>query len=84
MTAESRRSGSIMTKVAEYRHHAAECRTLAGDMPIGAQRDQLLAMAEIWDRLAGERSVTLGEGRRFGEPLSMGEARRADGGSADP
>lgn len=44
-----------MKKLSEYRKHASECRSLAATMPSDDQRDQLLAMAETWDRLAEER-----------------------------
>jgi len=44
-----------MRKISEYRQHAGECRALAAMMPSGEQRDQLLGMAETWDRLAEER-----------------------------
>ena len=48
-----------MRKVSEYHLHAGECRSLAALMPSGDQRDQLLAMAETWDRLADERERAL-------------------------
>jgi hypothetical protein len=48
-----------MRKVSEYRRHADECRALAALMPSGEQRDQLLAMAETWDRLAEDRGRTV-------------------------
>ncbi len=44
-----------MKKASEYRRHAEECRALAKGMS-GEQRDQLLVMANTWDRLAAERS----------------------------
>lgn len=44
-----------MKKASEYRQHATECRYLAGKMELGDPREQLLAMARHWDRLAGER-----------------------------
>ena len=44
-----------MKKASEYRQHAEECRALARSMTDAAQRDQLLKMAETWDRLAAER-----------------------------
>ncbi|MCB8820221.1 hypothetical protein [Microvirga rosea] len=46
-----------MKKASEYRQHAAECRKLAETMPTGDQREQLLAMAETWDKLAREREA---------------------------
>jgi hypothetical protein len=42
-------------KASEYRKHAQECRALAKRMAHGEQRDQLLAMAQTWDRLAEQR-----------------------------
>lgn len=52
-----------MKKVSEYHQHAAECRSLAANMPKNDQRLQLLAMADTWDRLADERqrSIPLAE-----------------------
>lgn len=45
-----------MKKASEYRQHAAECRGLAAKMDLGEKRDQLLAMAAHWDRMAEERA----------------------------
>jgi hypothetical protein len=42
-------------KASEYRQHAVECRHLAAGVQ-GAQKDQLIEMANTWDRLAVERS----------------------------
>lgn len=44
-----------MKKASEYRQHAQECRDLAATMESEAQREQLLVMAEHWDKLARER-----------------------------
>lgn len=44
-----------MKKASEYRQHAAECRTLAQKMDLGEHREQLLRMAETWDKLAQDR-----------------------------
>lgn len=44
-----------MEKASEYRDHARECRNLASLMDELANRQQLLHMAESWDRLADER-----------------------------
>jgi hypothetical protein len=46
-----------MRKVDEYNQHAAECRRLAKRMLLQDQRDQLLAMAETWERLARDREM---------------------------
>jgi hypothetical protein len=50
-----------MRKTADYRKHAEECRMLARTAAKGEQRDQLLVMAQTWDRLAQER-VPLADG----------------------
>jgi hypothetical protein len=44
-----------MEKASEYREHARECRNLAALMDVPENRQQLLHMAESWDRLADER-----------------------------
>lgn len=46
-----------MKKVSEYAEHAGECRALAAQMVSGEHRDQLLAMAEQWDRMASDRAA---------------------------
>jgi len=45
-----------MKKASEYRQHAQECRALATHMDLGPQRDQLLAMAAQWERMAADRA----------------------------
>lgn len=45
-----------MKKASEYRQHARECRELAASMPSADQREQLLQMAEHWDKLAADRA----------------------------
>lgn len=45
-----------MKKASEYRQHARECRDLAASMPSAEQREQLLQMAEHWDKLAADRA----------------------------
>jgi len=45
-----------MKKASEYHQHADECRALAATMKTGEQREQLLRMAEMWERLSEERS----------------------------
>jgi hypothetical protein len=47
-----------MKKVSDYRKHAEECRALARGMKQAEQREQLLAMAKTWDRLAEQREIT--------------------------
>jgi hypothetical protein len=45
-----------MKEASEYRQHAEECRALAKQMNHDDQRDQLLTMAETWDKLADHRN----------------------------
>ena len=45
-----------MKEASEYREHAAECRALAETME-GPHREQLLRMAQTWDKLAHEHSA---------------------------
>jgi hypothetical protein len=45
-----------MEEASEYREHAAECRAIADTLD-GRQREQLLRMAQTWDRLAQEHSA---------------------------
>ncbi len=63
-----------MKKVSEYRQHANECRALAANMSNHEQRDQLLKMADTWDRLAEERerSMRLSEGPVFQPATTTG------------
>jgi hypothetical protein len=49
--------GSVK-KASEYRAHAHECRVLAKQMEQGEHRDQLMATADTWDRLAEQRDIT--------------------------
>jgi hypothetical protein len=48
-----------MKKTDEYLKQAKDCRGLAKQMVGGAQRDQLMKMAETWEVLAAERERTL-------------------------
>ncbi len=48
-----------MKKASEYRQHAEECRSLAKGLPAGEQRDQLLKMAETWEKLAADRTALI-------------------------
>lgn len=45
-----------MKKASEYLQHAKECRALALQAGSEDHRKQLMAMAETWDHLAGERA----------------------------
>lgn len=44
-----------MKKASEYRQHARECRALASQMDAPERREQVLQMAEHWERLAADR-----------------------------
>lgn len=44
-----------MKKASEYRLHAKECRELAAAMASPNQREQMLQMAEHWEKLAADR-----------------------------
>jgi 2-oxo-4-hydroxy-4-carboxy--5-ureidoimidazoline (OHCU) decarboxylase len=44
-----------MKKASEYRLHAKECRTLASAMDLPEQRQQMLQMAEHWEKLSMDR-----------------------------
>jgi hypothetical protein len=48
-----------MRKASEYRHHAEECRKLSAKMKTGDQRDHMLKIAKVWDRLAEDRADML-------------------------
>jgi hypothetical protein len=61
-----------MRKTADYLKHAEECRLLARTAAKGEQRDQLLIMAQTWERLAQERA-----------PMSDGKADGAGAGNDD-
>jgi hypothetical protein len=43
-----------MSKAAEYRKHAGECRALARNVQNDEHRNQLLKMADAWDNFAVE------------------------------
>lgn len=55
----SQRSGPLMKNVHDYQKHARECRTLAKQMPLGEQQEQLLEMARTWEALAASREGML-------------------------
>jgi hypothetical protein len=48
-----------MKNVHDYQKHAQECRTLAKQMPLGEQQEQLLEMARTWEALASSREGML-------------------------
>jgi hypothetical protein len=60
-----------MKKASEYRAHAQECRQLAAQMDSAAQREQLLEMADHWDKLAVDRAELIA---RHPELAREGEA----------
>jgi hypothetical protein len=57
-----------MKKGFEYRQHAQECRALANKMEQGEHRDQLLRMAETWDRLADDRDALISRHPEIAQP----------------
>ena len=61
-----------MKKASEYRKHAEECRILAKQMKQGEYREQLLIMADTWDRLAAEREAAFPAGPAMAEPPKRG------------
>jgi hypothetical protein len=63
--------GVTMKTAQEYRRYAEECRALAKQMTDIMQRDQLLMMADTWDRLAEQR-----ERRASGASVEPVEAPR--------
>jgi glutamine synthetase adenylyltransferase len=53
----NRMNTASVKKASEYRKHAKECRTLAQGLMSSDQREQLLKMAETWEKLALERAA---------------------------
>ena len=64
-----------MKKASEYREHAEECRTLGKQMQ-GEHRDQLLDIAETWDKLAQDRSDLVRRHPDLGRPAEHSEEMR--------
>jgi hypothetical protein len=58
-------------KLAEYEKHAAVCRQIAAKTANESRKQQLLQMAEAWDKLAGERRVQLSEQPHDGHPQNV-------------
>lgn len=52
-----------MKTAAEYRKHADECRQLASNAVMDAERQGLLEIAAMWERLAKAREQELARGR---------------------
>lgn len=50
-----------LEKISNYRRQAEECRLLARKAQNDEQRNQLLIMAETWEKLAAERQSLLGK-----------------------
>ena len=63
-----------MKKASEYRQNADQCRSLAKGMSAGEQREQLLRMAETWDKLAADRADLI---RRHPE-MALPDERREE------
>jgi hypothetical protein len=47
-----------VNKASEHRQHADECRSLAKQMETPEDREQLLRIADAWDKLAAEVDTT--------------------------
>ena len=60
------------SKAQEYRELARECRKLAGTVSTDEGRTHLIAMAEVWERLAAQREQgsDLGEATVRQSPVS--------------
>jgi hypothetical protein len=61
-----------MSRADEYRKQAAECRQIADQMSLGEYRDQLIKMAESWERMANDAEIG------FGQPRSSVDDDSAD------
>jgi hypothetical protein len=68
-----------MKKGSEYRQHAQECRALANKMEQGEHRDQLLRMAETWERLADDRDALIRRHPEIAQPGEPGASARDKG-----
>ncbi len=64
-----------MKKASEYHNHAQECRDLAAHMESDEQREQMLQMAEHWDRLAEDRLALIRKHPELALPGEQEEAR---------
>jgi hypothetical protein len=73
-----------MKKASEYRDHARECRGLAATMDSADQREQLLQMAEHWDKLAGDRVQLVTNHPELTPEGEQAEERSWRPGAADP
>jgi len=68
-----------MKKASEYRQHAQECRALAAHMDLGPQRDQLLAMAAQWERMAADRAALIQRHPELAQQGEQEEEKQEDG-----
>ena len=64
-----------MKRAEEYRKHAQECRVLASSAMSDKERDQLLALAQTWEKLAVERETFM---QRHPELSAQIEKARAE------
>lgn len=64
-----------MKKASEYRVHAHECRQLAAAMESPEQREQMLQMAEHWERLADDRTNLIAKHPELAKDGEYEEAR---------
>jgi hypothetical protein len=64
-----------MKKASEYRKHAQECRSLAAQMQSVDQREQLMLMADHWERLADDRIALVSKHPELALPGEQDEAR---------
>ena len=66
-----------MQKSLEFRQHAQECRTLARTTRDESQRQQLMNMANTWDKLAADRDWLVHEHPDVDAMLISREADKA-------
>jgi hypothetical protein len=68
-------ASEAMKKASEYRQHAAECRALAASMESDEQREQLLQMADHWEKLADDRARLVARRLDLGQEAQQGAPR---------
>ena len=68
-----------MNKASEHRLHADECRSLAKQMETPEDREQLLRLADAWDRLSAEIDGTPSPLKPLQTPLGPAAPAREDG-----
>jgi hypothetical protein len=69
-----------MKKASEYRLHAKECRELSATMDSADQRQQLIDMAEHWEKLAVDRVDLIRRHPELAQPNEHEEERFFDTG----